>query len=233
MLSKKKNKISHYFFLIFLNLIINSCSDAQPASSTYREKGIASFYANSFHGLLTANGEIFNNLDFTAAHKTLTFNTILLVTNLENGKSVVVRVNDRGPFAKNRIIDLSRPAARKLGMMDDGIIEVDIQELNVINLSQNLKENFQKNKILDINGKSGKLHSVSVSIWSSYHLEHVMYMAINLKLNYDLDKIYIQGKGVGNSKKYSIIATGIKSKDVAAKLVEQLKKDGFSKADIK
>ena len=215
-----------------LCLFIYTYAFSQQAASPYKEKGIASYYARSFHGLLTANGEVFNNLDFTAAHKKLPFNTILLVTNLENGKSTVVRVNDRGPYSKNRIIDLSRPAARKLGMMDDGIMKVDIQELNVIKLSPEIIEKFEKNKLLDINGKTASLKKITVKAWESSSLEHVMYMIINLKLTHDLDDIYIQGKGIGKARRYSIVVTNIRSKEKAKKIISELEKDGFRNAKI-
>ncbi|HQW00596.1 MAG TPA: septal ring lytic transglycosylase RlpA family protein, partial [Bacteroidia bacterium] len=74
----------------------------------------ASFYHDRFHGQETSNGESYNKNDFTAAHRTLPFNTFLLVTNTLNDKSVVVRVNDRGPFKKSRVIDLTRSAAIKI-----------------------------------------------------------------------------------------------------------------------
>lgn len=218
---------SFLFILMFLNQPAQSQS-----SSAYREKGIASYYAQSFHGLLTANGEIFNNIDFTAAHTKLPFNTILLVTNLENGKSTVVRVNDRGPFAKKRIIDLSRPAARKLGMMEDGIIEVDIQELNVIKLSKEREDIFKKNEILDVNGKTEKLKGVSVYAWDSPHLEHVLYMMINLMPEFEEEKILLRGKGSGKARRYSIIISDIKSREAAKELIIKLKEEGFRNARI-
>jgi len=92
----------------------------------YTQIGIASWYGPKFHGRKTASGEIYNMYDYTAAHKTLPLNTYVKVINLENGKSVVVRINDRGPFVKNRIIDLSYVAARKLGMIKKGTAKVKI-----------------------------------------------------------------------------------------------------------
>jgi rare lipoprotein A len=91
--------------------------------------GIASYYADKFHGNKTANGEIFDQKDFTAAHKTLPFGTKVLVTNLENNKSVIVRINDRGPFVRGRVIDLSRTAAEELDMIKSGVVEVEIRIL--------------------------------------------------------------------------------------------------------
>lgn len=91
--------------------------------------GVASYYADKFHGRKTANGETFNMHDLTAAHKTLPFNTIVNVTNLKNNKTVKVRINDRGPFVKNRIIDLSLAAAKELDMLGTGTAEVRIDIL--------------------------------------------------------------------------------------------------------
>ncbi len=90
------------------------------------EKGVASWYGSDFHGQLTANGEIYDMHTLTAAHRTLPFNTIVLVKNMDNGKTVVVRVNDRGPFVNNRVIDLSKKAARKLGMIHNGTAKVQL-----------------------------------------------------------------------------------------------------------
>ena len=88
------------------------------------ETGVSSWYGPNFHGKLTANGEIYDMNGVTAAHRTLPFNSILLVENLDNGKTVEVRVNDRGPYAKNRIIDLSRGAAKKIDMIGPGTARV-------------------------------------------------------------------------------------------------------------
>lgn len=100
-----------------------------PSAEGYREKGVASWYGGRFHGRRTASGEIYDMHDHTAAHKTLPMGTVLLVRNLENGKTTVVRVNDRGPFVKNRIIDLSLGAAREIGMVRKGTARVEIVAL--------------------------------------------------------------------------------------------------------
>lgn len=91
--------------------------------------GNASWYGRGFSGKKTASGEIFDDGKFTAAHKSLPLGSTAKVTNLSNGKSVKVAINDRGPFAGNRIIDLSRAAARAIGMLDDGVIRVRIDPL--------------------------------------------------------------------------------------------------------
>ena len=92
-------------------------------------EGVASYYSQGFNGKETASGEIFNKNAFTAAHREFPFGTLLRVTNLSNGKSVEVTVNDRGPFKKDRIIDLSEAAARVIGMIQTGTAEVRIEVL--------------------------------------------------------------------------------------------------------
>lgn len=96
---------------------------------SFSETGIASWYGPGFHGKLTANGEVFNRHELTAAHRTLQMPSIVRVTNLENGRSIVVRVNDRGPFAHGRIIDLSEKAAELLGMKSKGTAKVRVDVL--------------------------------------------------------------------------------------------------------
>ncbi len=93
-------------------------------SKGFSQEGIASWYGKRFHGEFTSNREHFNMYSLTAAHKTLPFNSLVRVTHLENGKEVVVRINDRGPFVKNRIIDLSYKAAKILGLANEGIAKV-------------------------------------------------------------------------------------------------------------
>lgn len=93
--------------------------------------GVASYYGREFHGQKTASGERFDMYDLTAAHRTLPFGTRLRVTNLTNGRQVIVRVNDRGPFVKGRIIDLSYAAARELGMIGTGTAWVKIKVLSL------------------------------------------------------------------------------------------------------
>src|SRR5580698_1169108 len=93
----------------------------------YNETGIASWYGEQFHGKYTANGEIFDLNQLTAAHRTLPMPTVVRVTNLDNGRSIEVRVNDRGPYARGRIIDMSRRAAQLLGFEGQGTAKVRVQ----------------------------------------------------------------------------------------------------------
>ena len=149
------NKLK-YIFLIFL-LIISSCAPSNKnfsikkshfsggeykigkpyqiegktfypkESFDYLESGVASWYGPNFDGKKTANGEIFNMNLLTAAHKTLQLPSLVKVTNIENNRSLILRVNDRGPFVKNRIIDVSKRAASILGFQKDGTANVIVE----------------------------------------------------------------------------------------------------------
>ena len=96
------------------------------------EEGIASWYGSDFHGKTTANGERYDMYSMTAAHKILPFNTQVKVTNLQNGKSIVVRVNDRGPFVADRVIDLTHTGATKIGMMGPGTARVRVETVGAV-----------------------------------------------------------------------------------------------------
>jgi rare lipoprotein A len=99
---------------------------------SYKEIGYASWYGGKFHGRTTANGERFDSKrSFTAAHRTLPFNVCAEVEHIPSGRSVMVRINDRGPFKRGRVIDLSQAAARQLGLMDDGLARVRVSAVGV------------------------------------------------------------------------------------------------------
>lgn len=110
-------------------VIISSCSVKKKTEVKNRvyQKGEASWYGPGFNGKKTANGETFNMNKLTAAHKKLPFGTKVKVTNLQNGKSVIVRINDRGPFVKGRIIDLSKKAAQKIDLIKVGHTPVKLE----------------------------------------------------------------------------------------------------------
>ncbi len=101
----------------------------------YNRVGYASWYGDDFHGRLTANGEVFDMHALTAAHPTLPMPSVVRVTNLENGRTIVVRVNDRGPFVKDRLIDLSRAAASRLGFQRAGVTRVRVKFLGLARLN--------------------------------------------------------------------------------------------------
>ncbi len=99
-------------------------------SEGYREEGIASWYGGYFHGRRTSSGDVYDMYQMTAAHTSLPLPTYVRVTHLENGRSVVLRVNDRGPFVEDRIIDVSYTAATKLGMAEQGTARVEVVALD-------------------------------------------------------------------------------------------------------
>jgi rare lipoprotein A len=112
-------------------LVLVGCSSTPRSSgSGHSDAGQASYYGNEFHGRKTANGERFDQGQLTAAHRTLPFGTRVKVTNTQNGKTVVVRVNDRGPFVKGRIIDLSSSAFKSIASLNAGVVPVRIQVLD-------------------------------------------------------------------------------------------------------
>lgn len=138
-------KYPNYLIVNFIFLIILSgCSVSVKYSSNIEKtgtqgisnktnfavgdvfRGYASYYGDKFHNKTTASGEPYNMNDLTAAHRTLPFGTIVKVTNLSNNKSVTVRINDRGPFVESRIIDLSKESARQIGLLEQGVTEVEI-----------------------------------------------------------------------------------------------------------
>ena len=116
-------------FILALLAVFFSCARVPDHSRGGMETGMASWYGPDFHGKLTSNKEIYNMYDMTAAHQTLPFGTCVMVTNLDNGRTAMVRINDRGPFVGDRIIDLSYAAARVLGMIGPGTVPVRLEVL--------------------------------------------------------------------------------------------------------
>ena len=130
-----KNQIRFFTVLILTCAVFCFCLSAcsrkvSPNTPSDFQTGQASWYGQKYHNRTTASGEIFDMGKLTAAHRTLPFNTVVRVENLKNGRTVDVRINDRGPFVSGRIIDLSRKAAEKLDMISDGVVPVRIQILD-------------------------------------------------------------------------------------------------------
>ncbi len=210
------------------------------ALELYKEKAVVSYYADKFHGKKTANGEIFNMYDMTCAHKTLPFNTVLRVTNLANGKTVDVRVNDRGPFVAGREADLSKGAASKLGMIQSGTANVKIQ---IVKMGANTKQSAvsakkaQKIPLAKSKGtttvktikkdayKSGTLYDIQLGSFSDEK---------NAK-NYAQKVAKAKFKNVAIQKSKSgtkVSVIKVDGKNVPT-LVKQLEDSGFSNALVK
>jgi rare lipoprotein A len=142
-----KGIYSHILFLIILGTQA-SIGFAQspftaPDSLLTIQQGVASYYAGRFHNRPTASGEIYDMMEFTAAHKHLPFGTLLKVTNLNNGYQAIVRINDRLPKSSSRIIDLSKGVAEHLDMIQDGIVEVTLDVLTHQTIAM-LKEHYDE-----------------------------------------------------------------------------------------
>jgi rare lipoprotein A len=158
-----------------------------PAKRVYRETGTASWYGRESHGRTTASGEVFDREGMFAAHRTLPLGTVIRVTNLDNYKSVTVKVNDRGPFVKNRIIELSYGAARELDFIAQGTAQVKIETLEPVNggasytvqaavftekesaraLKDRLTKKFEQVSIVPFDTSLGKLYRVRVGSYGT------------------------------------------------------------------
>ena len=129
MSSVSRRTLNRWVAVVGLGILLG-CASAPPSRSARSQDvqtGLASYYHDRFHGRTTASGETYDRDALTAAHRTLPFGTVVEVRNLENGRSVRVTVNDRGPFVEGRIIDVSRRAARELGFLDQGLVEVSVK----------------------------------------------------------------------------------------------------------
>ena len=124
-------RIFKWFLCVFIFCTLVECSSAPETKDSnwvgYTESGKASYYAMKFQTKKTASGELYDRAKNTAAHKKLPFGTKVRVTNIKNNRSVIVKINDRGPFVKGRIVDLSSSAFSRIANLDTGIIEVKIE----------------------------------------------------------------------------------------------------------
>ena len=148
---------------IWLGIFLSGCVRVRYFPEGDVESGMASWYGPDFHGKPTSSQEIYDMYDMTAAHQTLPFGTHVVVTNLNNNKAVTVRINDRGPFVKGRIIDLSYAAARVLDMVGPGVAPVRIEVLKDISPKQSsvtysvqVGSFSKKNNAVDLKKKLGK-----------------------------------------------------------------------------
>lgn len=121
----------------FENPIEEATSISQNVNLKYNDLGImkASWYGPRFHGRLTANGEIYDQMGYTAAHKSLPFGTLLKLTNLKTNTSVVVRINDRGPYIPGRKIDLSKKVAMELGAFKHGVVKLKVEKIKIMGVN--------------------------------------------------------------------------------------------------
>ena len=191
-------------------------------SFDYLESGVASWYGPNFDGKRTANGEIFNMNLLTAAHKTLQLPSLVKVTNTENNKSLILRVNDRGPFVKNRIIDVSKKAASILGFQKHGTANVVV-------------EYYGRAKIYDKDGKIIKQKKKT----SKEKDKRSLYIRIGVFSDFNnVEKIKSQLKNFGNIETnqnqsgYKLLLGPFANKNYTERVLSNLKERGFKDAII-
>lgn len=203
-------------------------------ASVYSNDSIVSYYAEDFHGKKTSCGEIYNMYDMTCASKELPFDTKLKVTNLANGKSVIVRVNDRGPFVPDRALDLSKAAAVKLDMIKSGTAHVKIE---IIELGPNTKasqqtaekakkimqERFPSKKTVKID--STKVYDIQVGAFSTR--ENANTLAQQLLREGFKEVVFQKGNGI-----YRVVIRQVRGRDVES-VVTKLKKNGHNECTVR
>ena len=160
-----------------------------PHANNFKQQGIASWYGKKFHGHLTSNGEIYDMYGMSAAHKNLPLPTYVKVTNLNNQKSVIVRVNDRGPFHHQRVIDLSYSAAYKLDMLKTGTAEVEITVLTTLNDPQQKKTSAAKTiPLVDNNSAKNKIVTTPLTASTVTFTQEKIYIQVLATRNAALAK---------------------------------------------
>jgi rare lipoprotein A len=185
-------------------------------SAGFAQKGIASWYGPDFHGKQTSNGEVYNMNSLTAAHKTLPFNSVVRVTHQENGKSITVRINDRGPFVGDRIIDLSFGAANKLGMVQSGTAPVSLRVIREATSSPPL----------NAAGTSAKKGIYSVQVGVFEDLDN----AREISHRFDNGRIYTVRRS--NRNLYKVLVGEYSNYEKALEPMDQMRHEGFEEAFI-
>lgn len=184
-----------------------------PEATGYVATGIASWYGEKFHGHLTSNGETYDMYAMSAAHKTLPLPTFVRVTNLANNRSVVVRVNDRGPFHQNRIIDLSYAAAYKIGMLNTGTARVKVEAITP-GLAQE-----QVDTLAPIVNKT--VEQFYVQVIASSNRDAIQQQALQLAKTYEVPATTATNDGLHK------LMLGPFVEAQTEKLIERLKADGY------
>jgi rare lipoprotein A len=219
-------KAGPYFFpgttrifsrIAFSVLFLAGAATAQTGQS---QTGTASYYAEEFHGRLTASGEVYDMNAFTAAHRTHPFNTMLKVTNLASGATVVVRVNDEGPFVEGRIIDLSRAAAKKLGMLGSGTARV---KLDVV--SAPAKREFE-DEFFSIKTERAQLSGYAVQVASFSDMANMLKLLDRIRSK-GINDVYVRLGWLNGQALHRIVTKGFPTRGEAEKQLSALRKQGL------
>lgn len=205
---------------IFLVLALTGSVKAQV------ETGKASFYGDEFEGKTTSNGEIYRHTNLSAAHRTLPFNTVVRVTSLANGKSVTVRINDRGPFVEGRIIDLSRSAARLLGFIDAGVTDVKVEVIGSTESSSSTKSPEVTGEFYELEVTQRQPSGFGVQIKSYRELDNIMRLVSQLKGKYNQD-LMMQVVTVDSTRMYRIIIGQYATRPEAESRMKELEKEYY------
>ena len=198
------------------------------ASFAQHQTGKASFYADKFEGHLTASGEKYKHSKLTAAHKTLPFGTRVKVTNLSNNQSVEVVVNDRGPYAEGRIIDLSKSAADKLGFVNQGLADVQLEVLDAGDGKSGMeikaidRVSVDEKEFYDLEIDRLQPKGFGVQVGTYQELVNLMRLAENLKNSYK-KKVAVQVKVINGVKYYSLILGQFSTRDKADRFLATIR----------
>ncbi len=179
--------------------------------------GRASWYGPNFNGKLTSNGETYNMHSMTAAHKTLPMNTIVRATNKSNGKSVIVRINDRGPFVDTRIIDLSKKAAMQIGMIKTGTAPI---KLEILGFEQKGKKSISSVKKLRKGPKEKVLGSFAIQLGSFTKFEGALYTQEKYD-GFSGYKTIIKDIELSDNRVFRVLLTGFKSDEEAKDFIKE------------
>lgn len=204
----------------------------------YSKVGSASYYHKKFVGKKTSSGEAYDPNRYTAAHKTLPINSYALVTNMRNNKKVIVRINDRGPFTKGRIIDLSRVAANELGLIRQGMGQVKVEALHVgskgkisgsaVNSLAEMAKTPEATERLDL--KQNKSEVISNNDFPSYRIKMLnLTYEQAMKATELAKRLKVETEISSNKKSYSIFFGPLKTKDDVQQLKTQLQQLSTSK----
>ena len=210
---------------LILFLFCAACLSEARAQAAFSQTGVASYYGKKFHGRTTANGERFNMWAMTAAHKSIPFDTKVRVTNLENNLSVIVRINDFGPFSKGRIIDLSRGAASKIGMIESGTAKVALEVLD-----SDTRDDYLKSKgnteYYRVNVDREQISGWAIQIASFEKLENMVRQLDRLSA-LGIDNAFVQMATVNDRVVHRIVIGGYDSEAAATWKLKTLKEQGI------
>lgn len=237
------------FFTLFISLFITLGANAVDFHKGYKEAGTASYYGKKFHGRLTANGEKFNMHALTAAHKSLPFNTLVKVTDVSTGRYIMVRINDRGPFIKGRTIDLSKGAARELGMLKKGVANVEIElvrlgtgedeDEEIVEVKPTVKKEKRKPVKKEVTGttysiwgkeKAASGFGIQIGAFTS---QRQMIAESKKAYSRDLKDLYVQKVIINKKLHYRLLFLATENDDVLQKALRRAKKMGYRGAFIR